>query len=288
MAHYEYANQRYEGGIGSRLNAVRAQQEVSADEARVEDARLAIRRAQEALGVLIAADGPVDAAEEPTFEVPSPAVPDAQLVSGRQDLQVIFARESAAQRRAGDAWKDYLPSVTALFTPTVLAPTGLFANAGRGARRCCSRCRCSSRAAGGARRASGRHWSMSCAPSATTQNGRRVPRSEPPAKRSPRPSGRWQFAQTAAQQANEVVQITDVAFREGATTNIEVIDAQRQARDAETAAAIAEERGAAGTLRVAGRHRAIPVINHDDTKTTKATNTVVGTRDLRDLRALRG
>jgi outer membrane protein TolC len=49
------------------------------------------------------------------------------------------------------------------------------------------------------------------------------------------------FAQTAAQQANEVVQITDVAFREGATTNIEVIDAQRRARDAETAAAIAED-----------------------------------------------
>lgn len=128
MAHYMYANQRYEGGIGSRLNAVRAQQEVSADEAIVETARFAIRRGQEALGVLIAADGPVDAAEEPTFEVPSPAVPDAQLVSGRQDLQVIFARESAAERRASDAWKDYLPSVTTLFTPTVLAPTGLFAN----------------------------------------------------------------------------------------------------------------------------------------------------------------
>ena len=26
-------------------------------------------------------------------------------------------------------WKDYLPSVSALFTPTMLAPTGLFADA---------------------------------------------------------------------------------------------------------------------------------------------------------------
>ena len=69
-AHYELANQRYEGGIGSRLNALRAQQELSGDEARVEEARLTIRRAQEALGVLIAADGPVDAAAEPVFEVP--------------------------------------------------------------------------------------------------------------------------------------------------------------------------------------------------------------------------
>jgi outer membrane protein TolC len=48
-------------------------------------------------------------------------------------------------------------------------------------------------------------------------------------------------ARNAAEQANEVVRITDVAFREGATTNIEVIDAQRRARDAETAAAIAED-----------------------------------------------
>ena len=32
-AHYEYAQQRYEGGLGSRLNALRAQQELSGDEA---------------------------------------------------------------------------------------------------------------------------------------------------------------------------------------------------------------------------------------------------------------
>jgi outer membrane protein TolC len=38
-----------------------------------------------------------------------------------------------------------------------------------------------------------------------------------------------------------VLRITDVAFREGATTNIEVIDAQRGARDADTTAATAED-----------------------------------------------
>jgi outer membrane protein len=45
----------------------------------------------------------------------------------------------------------------------------------------------------------------------------------------------------AADQANEVVQITEVAFREGARTNLEVIDAQREARDAETRRVIAED-----------------------------------------------
>ena len=48
-------------------------------------------------------------------------------------------------------------------------------------------------------------------------------------------------ARLAAEQATEVVRITDIAFREGATTNIEVIDAQRRARDADTAAAIADD-----------------------------------------------
>ena len=240
MAHYMYANQRYEGGIGSRLNAVRAQQEVSADEAIVETARLAIRRGQEALGVLIAADGPVDAAEEPTFEVPSPAVPDAQLVSGRQDLQVIFARQSAAQRRAGDAWKDYLPSVTGLFTPTVLAPTGLFAE-GR-----------SWRAAllftvplfesGGRRGQARERQALVDVVRAERDDAERRASSEiRTAREAVAATERaLAFAQTAARQANDVVQITDVAFREGATTNIEVIDAQRQARDAETAATVAE------------------------------------------------
>jgi outer membrane protein TolC len=48
-------------------------------------------------------------------------------------------------------------------------------------------------------------------------------------------------AREATDQANEVMRITDIAFREGATTNIEVIDAQRRARDAETEAVIAED-----------------------------------------------
>ena len=86
-AHFDFANQRYEGGIGSRLNAIRAQQEVSSADARVEEARLLIRRAQEALGVLIAADGPVDAAAEPVFDVPPPSVDLARVASCRSGVE---------------------------------------------------------------------------------------------------------------------------------------------------------------------------------------------------------
>ncbi|MBP9945831.1 MAG: TolC family protein, partial [Vicinamibacteria bacterium] len=48
-------------------------------------------------------------------------------------------------------------------------------------------------------------------------------------------------ARQAAEQANEVLKITIAAFDAGASTNIEVIEAQRTARDVETALAQAED-----------------------------------------------
>ncbi len=49
-------------------------------------------------------------------------------------------------------------------------------------------------------------------------------------------------ARESAQFANEVLKITIVAFEAGASTNIEVIDAQRSARDLETAVTQVEDR----------------------------------------------
>ncbi len=48
-------------------------------------------------------------------------------------------------------------------------------------------------------------------------------------------------ARAAADEAQQVVNITNVSFRAGAATNIEVIDAERAARDADTAVAVAED-----------------------------------------------
>ena len=240
-AHYDYANQRFQGGLGSRLNALRAQQELSSNEARVEEARLGVRRAQEALGVLIAANGPVDAAGDPTFELPGTTVNDSDLVRARQDVQVIVARQAAAERVAADAWKSALPTATALFTPQVLAPAGLFANA------------TSWRATvlfgvnlfdSGQRQGQAREReALVDLVRAERADAERQAASEIRAGREAVLASEraLEHARLAAQQAGEVVRITDVAFREGATTNIEVIDAQRRARDAETAAVIAED-----------------------------------------------
>jgi outer membrane protein TolC len=48
-------------------------------------------------------------------------------------------------------------------------------------------------------------------------------------------------ARRAVEHANEVLRITIIAFDAGASTNIEVIDAQRAARDLETAATQIED-----------------------------------------------
>lgn len=240
-AHYEYANQRFQGGLGSRLNALRAQQELTTSEALVEEARLTIRRAQEALGVLIASDGPVDAGAEPVFALPADTTADAELVRTRPDVQLIVSRQSAAERVAGDAWKDRLPSATALVTPQMLAPAGLFADP-RSWRASVSFSVPIFDSGQRQGRARERQVLVDVVRLERQQAERQAASEIRAARDAIRATERaGEFARLAAQQANEVLQITDVAFREGATTNIEVIDAQRRARDAQTAAAVAED-----------------------------------------------
>jgi outer membrane protein TolC len=236
-AHFDYANQRFEGGLGSRLNMLRAQQELSSDEARVEDAQLAVRRAQEALGVLTVADGPVDASAEPVFDVPQ----DGSPFDFRTDLRLIAARQSAAERVLADSWKDRLPSLTALFTPVYTAPSGLFAPS-RSLRG--SVLFSVSLFDSGLRAAQMRERSALLDSVRAERAGleRQVTSEVRTAREAVRLTERAaERARAAANQSDEVLRITDIAFREGATTNIEVIDAQRRARDAATTTALAED-----------------------------------------------
>jgi outer membrane protein TolC len=48
-------------------------------------------------------------------------------------------------------------------------------------------------------------------------------------------------ARAAAEQAGRVLEIVTISFKAGASTNLEVIDAERRARDTDNAAAIAED-----------------------------------------------
>jgi outer membrane protein len=239
-AHLSYASARLQAGAGSRLNEVRAAQEASSDEVLLEASLLGLRRTQEALGVLLVAEGPVDAAAEPIFELPG-ELPSTWL-SGRVDVRLADAEISAAERVRRDSWKDWVPTGTASFQPQYITPAGLFQPANTWA------------AVvqfgvpifdGGQRRAAARQRDVNLELTRIDRVDleRHIRADERIARDAVQSTARaLDSARRAAAQAEEVVRITDVAFRAGATTNLEVIDAQRRARDAETAAAVAEDR----------------------------------------------
>jgi outer membrane protein TolC len=239
-AHLDYATKRFEGGIGSRLNQVRAAVVVTADDGRLEVNRLALRTAQEALGVILAADGPVDAGEAPVFEVPA-TIDEAQWMTNRPDVQTQLSIQRAAERVLADSSKDWWPMATASFDPVYIAPAGLFqpSNSWRLGVNVIQPI-----FDGGQRRAAKSLRDVSVQQSKLAMTDLQIrARSEVRLAQESLRSLQyiWQTARQAVEQSNEVLRITTSAFEVGATTNIEVIDAQRASRDAETAAALAED-----------------------------------------------
>ena len=241
MAHLDYARRRLEAGAGTRLNELRAGQEVATNEARIENAQLGVRRAQEALGVLIAAKGPADAASEPMFVIPNPDEPEAGWMTLRPDLQLFVAQERAADRVWRDSSKDWFPTAIATFDPQALVPASIFTSA-RSWRFVVN----FSQPVfdGGQRRGVKRFREANVNAARLAVQGLQIQaRSEVRLARETVLSTQRAFEQlrSAAEQAAEVLKITTFAFEAGATTNLEVIDAQRQARDADSAAAVAED-----------------------------------------------
>ncbi len=91
---------------------------------------------------------------------------------------------------------------------------------------------------------------------------KRDPRCASRGRRSRPASARSPARAQAAQAANEVLKITIVAFDAGSTTNIEVIDAQRSARDQELVVVQVEDAAAPGATGPARRARPVPEIAH--------------------------
>ena len=247
-AHFDLATELEQGGTGSRLNALRAQQQVSAFQRNLEASSLAAYLAREALGVLIVADGPVDAIDEPAFALPADAAAIASqtgdlrpiLLQSRPDLRLFSGQQQAAARVLNDSSKEWWPSLDALFIPQSVRPAQFFSSADgwrfllqanfpiwdSGTR-------------AGAR--TQRQAALTIAQTNLTDALNQAS-SEVRAARESVASGERALgsARAAADQAQQVVDIVNVSFRAGGATNIEVIDAERSARDADTAVAIAE------------------------------------------------
>ncbi len=247
-AHFDLATQLEQQGTGSRLNALRAQQQLSSFEREIEFASLAVYLAQEALGVLLVATGPVDAADEPSFALPADAAALAStvtdltpvLLQSRPDLRLFSSQRQAAQRVLSDSSKDRWPSLDAIFVPQRISPAQFFtqANSWRFLLQANipvfdSGLRSSLKT----QRQAELNVTQATLAGAITQAS-----SEVRAAREAVASGERGVARAreAADQAQQVLDIVNVSFRAGASTNIEVTDAARIAGDTDTAAAVAE------------------------------------------------
>jgi outer membrane protein len=125
QAHYDFAHQRFAAGYGSRLDEVRAAQEVAIDHSQREAAQAQLVRLQEALGVLVGADGPADASEDAP-DLGAPPSDEAQALnearSLRTDVKLDEKRLDLARRVSRDTWADYMPSLLGSFMPFLQNP----------------------------------------------------------------------------------------------------------------------------------------------------------------------
>jgi len=241
-AHFDLASELEQRGTGSRLNALRAQQQWSTDEGLLENGRLALYRAQEALGVLIVADGPADAIDEPDFAAPPAGEdPAADAQPYRADLRLFAAGQQAAERVLRDSSRDWWPTVDAIFQPSTIYPAQLFLP--QNTWRLLTQTAIPLFDSGGrtslkVERQADLDQARARLSAASIQAS-----SEVRAARQAVASGERTVAAArgAADQARQVETITNISFRAGAATNIEVIDAERSARDADAAVATAED-----------------------------------------------
>ncbi|MCU1282134.1 MAG: outer rane efflux protein [bacterium] len=240
-AHAAYTHTRLLGGVGSRLDDVRARQELETDEQLMVSARLALQRAQETLGVLVASEGPVDAGDEPWFAAldARTATEDAPLL--RVDLRQREERRKLDLRIVRDDGADYMPSLTASFAPIYTWPSTIFTPAlswqfqlvvtvpfyDGGLRYGLAR----------ERKAVLRQAELDLE-GALRQTRSDLRIGDVAVRETTEALAR---ARAAAALAHEAVQIADLAYHAGATTNLELIDAERRARDADTASSIVED-----------------------------------------------
>ncbi len=230
----DFNTRRREGGVGSRLNELRSAQILAATQALLEVLRLNVLRAQEALGVLLTANGPVDVDGEPSFEVPGETA-ESEWLPNRPDVRLFDAQRAANERIVNDSRKDWWPAASVNFGPQLITPSGIF----QPSRTWALSLQLSQPFFDGGQRRGLRRQREAIFQASTfsleqlqidarseVRNARAAVAARDRALAS---------AREAVAAANEVLKITIIAFDAGASTNIEVIDAQRSARDQELA-----------------------------------------------------
>lgn len=241
-AHYEFTRAQREGGVGNRLDEVRAAQEFTTDEVNVQNQAVALVRAREALGVFVATEGPIDAADDwAPVEMPAfnAALTDAEKV--RPDVLADERASRAADRTVHDAWADYVPYLNLIAFPFYENPPTLsLPKTGWQAELVLT-----VPIYDGGLRYGQEHQRKALANEAHLNAEQTLRQARSDVRVAFEEMQRADIALDQATQsaafAKRALELANIAYRAGATTNLEVIDAERQARDASDQAAIAED-----------------------------------------------
>ncbi len=248
-AHYDYAHTRLAGGVGNRVDDVRAEQQMAVNQSQLETSYVALARAREALGILLGDQGPLDAVEDiPLAAAPPLSVALEESTTKRPDVAANRARLEAAEQVRKDDYTDYLPFLVGNFQPFYQNPeTFTQPSTGWQAQLVLT----VPFYDGGLRYGlADERQSLSAEAKAQYEAIVRQARSDVRVafEAVKRAEAALAAAVDSARLARSALDLVTLAYRAGATTNLEVIDAERAAHTADTAAAIAEDQ--AGQARI--------------------------------------
>lgn len=243
LDHYRYTHTRLMGGIGNELDDTRANQVVAGNKAMLETSLADLTRAQEALGVLVGADGPLDT--EDSFALPELPVSEVRRdeveAPERGDVLAGRQRVRTAQVFLRDRWANFAPALNVVFTPFYSNPASpTQPTTGWSLQGVLS----VPLLQGGLRIGQRREREALLAESRAQLEGilRQAKADVRIAMSDIKHADAAYIAATqAAELAQAALKMANIAYEAGATTDIEVIDAERRARDAETSAVIAED-----------------------------------------------
>jgi outer membrane protein TolC len=162
-------------------------------------------------------------------------------LGARPDVRLFEAQAQAAERVARDAWTSWMPTAPASFTPQYVTPAGFFepAKTWRAVLQVQVPLYDGTLGAGRRVKLADRETARVRLDAVTVQARAEVRLAQEAVVRT------RQIVDTsrrAAESAAEALRITEVAYRAGAASNIEVVQAQQTARNTEIVFALAEDR----------------------------------------------
>jgi outer membrane protein TolC len=241
-AHADYAHTRLVGGIGRSIDDVRAQQDLLTVLANRQAFLTGLARAREALGVLVGGPEPLDAETGIDFGALPTLGAALDEAERRTDVVAQQARIGAAETARKDVWAYYAPYLAGVVQPFAqdgqqkpilphfgwqagLVLTLPFYDGGQ--------------RSGLAGQRDAELLEQRLALDGALRQARSDARVAFEAML--RADRALESSREAAALAKRAYDLAVVAYKAGATTNIEVLDAARQARDADSAAAAASD-----------------------------------------------